>query len=486
MFVAVFLLSLGQAGSVPHYVSTNGAANSPYLTWADAATQIQWAVDTAVNGETVWVSNGIYTLTNQITITNVIILQSMNGCSNTIVDGNYPNVTSRCFYVACGTIDGFTITNGYVLTNDNNGYGGGVYVDTGSVYNCQVVGNTALGYGGGMYLNVGTSLASTIKGNVSKSRGGGIYGRGATLISNCLVMANTTTNSDGGGFYGSAVILNSQIISNVMNAVGNYSGGGLYLSGGYISNSVVSGNNALRTSGIFLNNCLGIFNSSISNNTAGAIAGGITIYVSSAGDIVPQVRNCKIINNYSPGGVGGIWVERGGCVRQCLIKNNGGSYCGGALLYDVKQVLPGYLDSCTIMGNTATNTGGGIVTRGTNNNYSVSNCVVWGNTTNGSYASDVGDYSSSTNSYWASGFTCANYTNFPAGRGNITNNPQFVDFPAGDYRLAANSPCLNAGTNQNWMTNAVDFDGRQRIRYGIVDMGAYETIYEGTIYKLGF
>jgi hypothetical protein len=34
------------------------------------------------------------------------------------------------------------------------------------------------------------------------------------------------------------------------------------------------------------------------------------------------------------------------------------------------------------------------------------------------------------------------------------------------------------------MTNAFDLDGR--IRYGTVDIGAYETIYEGTIYKFGF
>ena len=62
----------------------------------------------------------------------------------------------------------------------------------------------------------------------------------------------------------------------------------------------------------------------------------------------------------------------------------------------------------------------------------------------------------------------------------------FVDTNSGNYRLAARSPCINAGTNLSWMANSSvtsrDLDGRQRIRYGTVDMGAYEHIRAGTIY----
>ena len=49
---------------------TPGGTNTgPFDGWGNAATQIQWAVDAASGGETVWVSNGVYELTNQIVIT---------------------------------------------------------------------------------------------------------------------------------------------------------------------------------------------------------------------------------------------------------------------------------------------------------------------------------------------------------------------------------------------------------------------------------
>ncbi|MBU4211926.1 MAG: hypothetical protein KKD33_05010, partial [Verrucomicrobia bacterium] len=78
------------------------------------------------------------------------------------------------------------------------------------------------------------------------------------------------------------------------------------------------------------------------------------------------------------------------------------------------------------------------------------------------------------------------------GTGNITGDPMFVDKGlgygttnvVGNYRLSPNSPCINAGMNQNWMTNGVDLDGMMRIRYGTVDMGAYERINKGAIFSV--
>ena len=71
------------------------------------------------------------------------------------------------------------------------------------------------------------------------------------------------------------------------------------------------------------------------------------------------------------------------------------------------------------------------------------------------------------------------------GMGNITNNPGLKNLAGGDYHLRMTSPCVNAGTNQLWMTGAVDLDGNPRILKTIVDMGAYETrLWQGTIFKI--
>ncbi len=60
------------------------------------------------------------------------------------------------------------------------------------------------------------------------------------------------------------------------------------------------------------------------------------------------------------------------------------------------------------------------------------------------------------------------------GQDNVTNAPLFVARARGDYRLTADSFCINAGAHQGWMSTAHDLAGTNRILYGVVDMGAYE------------
>jgi hypothetical protein len=65
------------------------------------------------------------------------------------------------------------------------------------------------------------------------------------------------------------------------------------------------------------------------------------------------------------------------------------------------------------------------------------------------------------------------------GFGNITNEPAFVDAAAGNYRLRASSPCIDAGTNlsaiiQNDLASRPRPMDGNRDGVGAFDMGAYE------------
>ncbi|MFA6047011.1 MAG: choice-of-anchor Q domain-containing protein, partial [Phycisphaerales bacterium] len=61
-----------------------------------------------------------------------------------------------------------------------------------------------------------------------------------------------------------------------------------------------------------------------------------------------------------------------------------------------------------------------------------------------------------------------------ASTNNIDVDPQFMNWEEGNFRLAALSPCIDAGTNRDWMSGAKDLDGNARIIGPSVDMGAYE------------
>ena len=218
----VFLsLVLHAAGSV-HYVDVNSAnPTTPYLDWSTAATNIQGAVDVAVAGEKILVTNGVYAtggrvvygaLTNRVAVTKPLTVQSVNGPVVTVIQGNGPIGTNavRCVYLTNNAVlIGFTLTNGATRNlgdsiKEQSG-GGALCESTNSLLlNCLVVSNTAQQRGGG--IECGTCNNSKLFANMSEY--GGAEDNG--ILNNCVVVANSSLS----GAIQNGISRNCTIVSN--------------------------------------------------------------------------------------------------------------------------------------------------------------------------------------------------------------------------------------------------------------------------------
>jgi parallel beta-helix repeat protein len=281
-----------------------------------------------------------------------------------------------------------------------------------------------------------------------------------------MIMSNISETASGGGvyMYHASCILSNSFISN---NVATNQGGGIYLFGGTVQNCIIARNY-------------------VKNITAYRSGGGILLRASASS----LIQDCIIDGNYCYGGGGaGIGADNAiNCViRNCLIKNNCAFNGNGGGVY-LRSHL-GVISGCTIVSNYAYAQGGGIgLTSTSGGNLSqFENCIIYFN------ACDSAAYS---NYYlWKNGdgtFTnCCLSPAFSAAVTNIntvTNNPQFVNLANENYHLSQGSPCINAGMNRDWMNGAVDLDGHGRLdRYsGIVDMGCFEYLPAGSMYRFGF
>ncbi len=238
--LAVTLASQAASAATLH-VSPSGSHTAPYDSWATAAVDIQTAVNAANPGDTVLVTNGIYVLTAQLSITKGVTIRGLNGADATIVDGHQ----AFCCVLMSHTdavLDGFTVrrgrnTGGFgggvnivnggtvqncVLRDSVARDGGGVAIDNaGLVVNCLIRDNVAsnnatTGYGGGVrLLNGGTVRGCLVVGNESRNYGGGVNIWSTGLVENCTIVDNTAPNGAGIRTRNASRVVNTIIYNNV-------------------------------------------------------------------------------------------------------------------------------------------------------------------------------------------------------------------------------------------------------------------------------
>lgn len=224
----------------------------------------------------------------------------------------------------------------------------------------------------------------------------------------------------------------------------------------------VNGPYATTIDGNYLHQCLwltcGVVRGfTIRNGASAGTAAGVYMMLDG------RVENCLIRGNAASGNGGGVYLNMGGEVRNCLIVSNSGVRGGGVYL-----ISGGLVGSSTVSGNTATDRGGGVYISGAG---MVRNSILYHNSAPTVNASN---FYNSTGSRYTN--CCASPAPTMGPPGNIEGPPGFVDYSAGDLHLSSTSVCVNAGTNDLWMSEGRDLDGHPRILRDRVDIGADEYV----------
>ncbi len=492
------------------YVDLNGGHVAPFGSWATAATNIQDAVDAAVWGGTVWVTNGVYAsggrpatgqaTTNRVCVEHLLTVRSLSGSEGTVIQGAWHAPAQACgdgavrgvWLGAGASLVGFTITNCATHAGaDDNANGGGLYAaaEGAVIRNCTVAGCVADNEGGGGW--GGMWQACVLRGN------GALVGGG--LAKGTMTDGNIEGNSAnyGGGSYEST-LGSCQVADNVSWV----EGGGAYA--GSLYTCTVVGNRADGSGG---GSCdAWLYDCTVSDNTASGSGGGVcygTVFntqvnrnssASGGGCSQAELFNCKVTDNLATTTGGGC---NGGTLYDCLLTNNaaqsGGGYYlrlndGSGALYRCRVwdnrasaegggVYGGTLFSSVVAGNVAGQTGGGTY------ESTLESCSVLGNAAGLQAGGCQGGVAFNSILYHnrapvgqdVVGTVCDSCCTPDSGA--VTAPPQVAGFR--EPHLLPWSPCIDVGAYRYWMAEgsgfSQDIDLEVRVAGGSTDIGADET-----------
>ncbi|MBN2591231.1 MAG: S8 family serine peptidase [Sedimentisphaerales bacterium] len=288
---------------------------------------IQAAIDDASDGDTIIVTDGIYTGEGNYDIDfkgKSVTLKSENGPKNCIIDCSK---FSRAFDFHRGEdansiLYGFTIQNGSI-----DDYGGAIIcsVSSPTIKNCIFLGNYATEYGGAI-MNIYSS-SPVIYDCIFQ---GNSVGSGSSSIANGGAICNMVNSS--------ATIVNCTFKNNW--AI--YSGGAIYNEENCnptIIKCNFNTNNAQHGGAIYnYNNCNPLITNSIMSKNSAQYGGAIK-----NSEAQVTLINCTLTENYGDLG-GGIWNAWNGAseLLNCILWNNSDQYGKSeAAQIDGSPVLPG-------------------------------------------------------------------------------------------------------------------------------------------------
>ncbi|MBN1766560.1 MAG: right-handed parallel beta-helix repeat-containing protein [Sedimentisphaerales bacterium] len=274
---------------------------------------IQGAIDVAMDGDTIIISQGTYP--EHINLAGLAItLRSTDPnnpqvVANTVINGS----GSGSVILLENSEDTSTVIDGLTITGGNSGFGAGILcVDAGcTVRNCVISSNIVTNRGGGLYCQNGGEIiisGCTFSDNQAAQLGGGIYIINTDIAIDYSTFSNNSSNDYGGGVF----VRNTEqaTISDCVFNNGNTStyGGGVccYESDLALSNTRLNGNEA-------------------------TYGGAVTYYSNSSG----SVKHCTITGNISSRG-GGIYCNGASSpeIYHCVLAGNlaeGPSDPGGGL-----------------------------------------------------------------------------------------------------------------------------------------------------------
>ena len=474
--LSLSLLFTGTSEAAIWYVDQSSVALEPDgAQWGTAYRDLQMAVDVAFNagGGEVWVAEGTYTATAAQVLAMKDGVHLYGGFAGTEADRSQRNwilhetivdgegARRGVIGASAATLDGFTVTRG--LAPADASYGGGMYNSSVSpaVCNCVFNDNTA-DYGGGMHIDLGSpTIASCMFiRNVARQGGAGILNGGSPTIIDSVFVENTALQGYGGGmsFFAGATLIDCEFLRN---SAPSY-GGGIFNANVTLSvaGCTFQQNSAMSGGGI------GSFDSRLSMDQcifiANSASGGGGLYSYSGRTFI----NASMFTGNSAGGGGGIATEDDSSleVTNCAFTGNSSRGDGGAVYIDDAAAIT----NSSFSRNSADRSGGGVYSlmRSNMSKLAIRNCILRGDSS--------GQESEISNAYGIAEVSYSCVQDGFEGTGNINAAPLFVDEDGwGSLRLAAGSPCIDAGTEEG--APETDIFGLPRNQGTAVDMGAYES-----------